>query len=143
MKRFVFASVLIVLATGAVVAQGGPSPMKANNDAIGVLAAMAKGDKPYDQSAVDAALAQFEKCVHKLPTLYPESLKGAQTGARYVPSSKVWDDKAGFSAQISSFGAAVTEAKSKTKDVDSLKATVNAIGKQCGDCHQTYRVRNG
>lgn len=121
----------------------GQSQMKANNEAIGVLVAMAKGDKPYDQGAVDAALAKFDECVKKLPALYPESLKGAQTEARYSPSAKVWDDKAGFAAQISSFGAAVTEAKSKTRDLDTLKTSVNAVGKQCGDCHQTYRVRNG
>lgn len=124
-------------------AEPGRSQMKANDDAIGVLATMAKGDKPYDQAAVDAALARLEECAKKLPTLYPESLKGAPTAARYSPSAKVWDDKAGFAAQISGFGAAVTDAKSKTQDLDTLKATINAVGKQCGDCHQTYRVRNG
>lgn len=143
MIRFAFVPTLIVLATSAVIAQGGPSVMKANNDAMGALAGMAKGDKPYDQAAVDSALAQLESAVQKLPTLYPESMKGTQTDARYSPSSKVWDDKSGFNVQITSFGAAVMEAKSKTKDIDTLKETVNAIGKQCGDCHQAYRVRNG
>ncbi len=117
--------------------------MKANNDAIGVLVTMAKGDKPYDQAAVDAALAQLGDGAAKMPALYPDSLKGAASDARYSPSAKVWDDKAGFAAQISSFGAVITDAKSKTKDIDGLKAAVNAIGKQCGDCHQTYLVRNG
>ncbi len=147
MMRFVFAVAAILLSAGVVVAQDaaapGQSQMKGNNDAIGVLAAMAKGDKPYDQGAVDAALARLDECARKLPTLYPESLKGVQTEARYSPSVKVWDDKTGFAAQISSFAAAVADAKSHAKDADTLKASVGAIGQQCGDCHQAFRVRNG
>ena len=121
----------------------GQSQMKGNNDAIGVLVAMAKGDKPYDQAAIDAALARLDECARKLPTLYPESLRSAKADTRFSPSPKVWDDKAAFAAQISSFSAAVTNAKSKTRDIEGLKSTVNAIGKECGDCHQTFRLRNG
>lgn len=121
----------------------GRSQMTGNNEAIGVLVTMAKGDKPYDQAAVDAALARLDECAKKLPTLYPESLRGTQADTRFSPSPKVWDDKAGFAAQISSFGAAVVDAKSKTRDIEGLKGAVNAIGKECGDCHQNYRIRNG
>ncbi len=147
MMRFVFVAATILSGINVVLAQdaagSGRSQMKANNDAIGVLAAIAKGDKPYDQAVVDAALARLDECTRKLPTLYPESMKGAQTDARFSPSDKVWSDKARFAAQITSFGAAVAEAKSKVKDVDALKTSVDSIGKQCGDCHQTFRVRNG
>lgn len=147
MMRFAFAAAAILLSVGSVLAQDAAAPgqlqMKANNDAIGALAAMAKGDKPYDQAAVDAALAKLDEGVRKLPTLYPESLKGAQTDARYSPSAKIWDDKAGFADRISGFGAAVTTARSTTTNVDTLKASVDALGKQCGNCHQTYRIRNG
>lgn len=147
MMRFALAAVAILLNVGVAAAQDAAAPgrsqMKANGDAIGVLVAMVKGDKPYDQAAVDAALAKFEECVRKLPTLYPESLRGVQTDARYSPSAKIWDDKAGFADQISGFGSAVATARSTTTNVDSLKASVDAIGKQCGNCHQTYRIRNG
>jgi DNA-binding Lrp family transcriptional regulator len=37
----------------------------------------------------------------------------------------------------------VTEAKAKIKDLDSLKANFPAIGKACGGCHETFRVKNG
>jgi cytochrome c556 len=37
----------------------------------------------------------------------------------------------------------VTEARAKIKDLDSLKATVPAIGKECGACHETFRLKNG
>ncbi|MDU6378409.1 MAG: cytochrome c, partial [Bradyrhizobium sp.] len=50
--------------------------------------------------------------------------------------------QAGFKAKIESFAKVVTEAKAKIKDLDSLKATAPAIGKECGGCHETFRVKN-
>ena len=50
--------------------------MKGNGKNAGALAAMVKGEKPYDQAAVDAALAQFEDTTKKFPTLFPDSTKG-------------------------------------------------------------------
>ncbi|HMI11270.1 MAG TPA: cytochrome c, partial [Bradyrhizobium sp.] len=43
--------------------------MKGNGKNAGALGAIVKGEKPYDQATVDAALAQFEDTVKKLPTL--------------------------------------------------------------------------
>ena len=56
--------------------------MKGNGKNAGALAAMVKGEKPYDQATVDAALAQFEDTAKKLPTLFPESIKGREVGRR-------------------------------------------------------------
>ena len=41
-----------------------------------VCASMVKDKKPYDQAAVDTALAQLDDIAKKLPTLFPESIKG-------------------------------------------------------------------
>jgi len=117
--------------------------MKGNGKNAGALGAMVKGEKPYDQAAVDAALAQFEDTAKKLPTLFPASIKGLKAEGDYSASAKVWEDKAGFEAHIASFGKVVTEAKAKIKDLDTLKATFPVIGKECGGCHETYRVKNG
>jgi cytochrome c556 len=117
--------------------------MKANAKNLGgVLIAMVKGEKPYDQAAVDAALAQLDDTAKKLPTLFPDSIKGLKPEGDYSSSPKVWEDKAGFSAHIASFAKVVTEAKAKIKDLDSLKATAPGIGKECGGCHETYRLKN-
>ena len=117
--------------------------MKGNGKNAGALGAMVKGEKPYDQATVDAALAQFEDTAKKLPTLFPDSIKGLKAEGDYSSSAKVWEDKPGFEAHIVSFGKVVTEAKAKIKDLDTLKATFPAIGKECGGCHETYRVKNG
>src|SRR6266849_1791107 len=115
--------------------------MKGNGKNAGALGAIVKGEKPYDQATVDAALAQFEDTAKKLPTLFPASIKGHKAEGDYSASAKVWEDKAGFEAHIASFGKVVTEAKAKIKDLDTLKATFPAIGKECGGCHETYRVK--
>jgi len=137
----------LLLGVGAVVAQQdlvkhAQTFMKGNGKNAGALAAMVKGEKPYDQAAVDAALTQFEDTAKKLPTLFPASIKGRKAEGDYSASPKVWEDKAGFDAHIASFGKVVTEAKAKIKDLDSLKATLPVIGKECGGCHETYRIKN-
>jgi cytochrome c556 len=104
---------------------------------------MNKGEKPYDQAAVDAALAVLDDTAKKLPAMFPASLKDAKWEGDFSPSSKVFEDKAGFDAKIASFAKAVTEAKAKIKDLDSLKANFPGIGKECGACHETFRIKKG
>ena len=147
MMRTVVVVGTLLLGVGAVVAQQdlvaqAQAQMKGNGKNAGALGAMVKGDKPYDQATVDAALAQFEDTVKKFPTLFPASIKGMKAEGDFSASPKVWEDKAGFDAHIASFAKVVTEAKSKIKDLDSLKATWPAVGKECGGCHETYRVKN-
>jgi cytochrome c556 len=116
--------------------------MKGNGKNAGALAAMVKGDKPYDQATVDAALAQLDETAKKLPTMFPDASKGLKPDGDYSTSPKVWEDKAGFEAHIASFGKTVTEYKGKIKDLDTLKVALPVIGKQCGGCHETYRLKN-
>ena len=87
---------------------------------------MVKGEKPYDQAAVDAALTQFEDTAKKLPAMFPASIKDVKAEGDYSASPKIWEDKAGFDAKVASFAKAVAEAKAKIKDLDSLKATFPA-----------------
>jgi cytochrome c556 len=147
MKRAVLVIGALLLGVGAVSAQqeivkDRQTLMKSNGRALGgTLSAMAKGDKPYDQAAVDAAFATLEDTAKKLPTLFPDSTKTLKGEGDYSSSPKVWEDKAGFDAKIASFAKVITDAKSKIKDLDSLKANVGGIGKECGGCHETFRLK--
>jgi cytochrome c556 len=137
----------LLLSVGAVVAQQNvanetQTTMKATGRALGaVLSPMVKGEKPYDQAAVDTALGQLETTAKKLPTMFPESIKGVKIEGDYSASPKIWEDKAGFAEKIDSFAKVVTEAKANIKDLDSLKATVPVIGKACSGCHETFRLK--
>lgn len=147
MKRALLVVGALLLGVGAVSAQQEivkerQTLMKSNGRALGgTLSAMAKGDKPYDQAAVEAALTVLDETARKLPTLFPDSTKGLKAEGDYSTSPKVWEDKAGFDAHIVTFAKAVTDAKAKIKDLDSLKANVGGIGKACGGCHETFRLK--
>jgi cytochrome c556 len=147
MKRMLIVAGALLLSVGAGVAQQDvanktQAAMKATGKSLGgVLSPMVKGEKPYDQAAVDTALAQLEDTAKKLPTMFPESIKGLKIEGDYSSSPKIWEDKAGFAAKIDSFAKAVTEAKAKIKDLDSLKANMPAIGKECSGCHETFRLK--
>jgi cytochrome c556 len=147
MMRTVVVVGTLLLGVGAVVAQQSQvdqaqTVMKGNGKNAGALAAMVKGDKPYDQATVDTALAQFEDTAKKLPTLFPDSTKGLKPAGDYSTSPKIWEDKAGFDAHIATFAKAVSDAKGSVKDLDTLKAAFPVIGKSCGGCHETYRLKN-
>ena len=91
MKRIVVVAAMLVLSAGAVVAdqeqvKKTQGMMKGNGKNAGALVAMLKGEKPYDQATVDAALAQFEDTAKQLPTLFPESMKGVKLDGDYAPS---------------------------------------------------------
>jgi len=146
MKRTILVASALLLSLGGVMAQQDQlketqAMMKGNGKNAGALAAIVKGEKPYDQATVDAALVQFDDTAKKLPTLFPESIKGKAFEGDYSPSSKIWEDKAGFNEHIASFAKAIGDAKGKIKDGDSLKAELSVIGKQCGGCHETYRIK--
>ncbi|RXH31761.1 MULTISPECIES: cytochrome c [Bradyrhizobium] len=147
MKRVLVVGGVLLLGMGAVWAEQdsvkeAQTLMKGNGKNAGAMSAMVKGEKPYHQATVDSALAQFEDTAKKLPNLFPAGAKGLKFDGDYSTSPKIWEDKAGFEAKIASFAKVVREAKGKIKDLDSLKANLPAIGKECGGCHETYRVKN-
>jgi cytochrome c556 len=116
--------------------------MKSNLKNAISLSDMAKGKQPYDQAAVNAALAELEDVAKRFPALFPDSIKGLKPKGDYYASSKVWTDRKGFEGHAASFAKAVGEAKGKIKDLDTLKSTFPAINDECKGCHETFRVKN-
>src|ERR1700754_724777 len=149
MKRVLLTAAVLILGASAVIAQQDvvkqtQAQMKATGRALGAtLAPMNKGEKPYDQAAVDEALKTLDDTAKKLPDMFPASIKAVKFEGDYNTSPKIWEDAAGFKAKIDDFAKAVADAKAKIKDIDSLKANFPAIGKACGGCHETFRVKNG
>lgn len=95
MMRAVVIAGTLLLGVSAVVAQQDQvkqtqTVMKSNGKNAAALAAMVKGEKPYDQATVNTALAQFEETAKKLPTLFPDSSKGQKTEGDYSASPKIW-----------------------------------------------------
>jgi cytochrome c556 len=120
MKRMLVLGGALLLGMGAVWAQQDSvkevqTLMKGNGKNAGAVAAMVKGEKPYDQATVDSAMAQFEDTAKKLPNLFPASAKGMKPEGDYSASPKIWEDKAGFDAKVASFAKVVGEARARSR----------------------------
>jgi cytochrome c556 len=127
----------------AVVAQQDPiaarkAIMKSNGAAMGALVKMNKGEEPFDLATAKKSFAAFEDAAAKMPALYPENSK---TGGETSAAPKIWEDMADFKAKFVKFGEDAKAANASVKDLDSLKAAMAGIGRNCGGCHEVYRVK--
>lgn len=150
MKRMFVTVAAVLLGIGAVYAQQDvvnqrQTSMKENGKNLGgVLGAMAKGEKPYDQAAVDAAIVKLAENAKTIGTLFPENTKGLKADGKYSASPKIWENRADFDSHVANYTKAVNEVSTAgIKNLDALKAAVPVLGKQCSACHETYRLKEG
>jgi cytochrome c556 len=102
---------------------------------------MGKGDLPYDQKQVDAALAQIEESVPKIPNLFKDNPKEQVVNATYGSSQKIWENKPDFDSKIQPVIQAIKDLKGKIKDQATVKAAFDTLNDKCTGCHETYRLK--
>ena len=147
MMRIVVVAGALLLGTGAVMAQQDvaiqqQNLMKSQGRAMYVvIAKMVKGETPYDQAAIDAAITQIEQDVGKIAVVFTPNPKEDVANATFGSSQKIWQNKADFDAKIIPVAKAVADVKGKVKDAASLKVAFDSINAKCTDCHETYRVK--
>ena len=149
MRRTIVLTGALLLGAGVALAQSPQEQvektqlaMKSNLTSAIVLSDMARDKKPYDQAAVDKALAELDDVAKRFPSLFPESIKGLKPAkGDFYTSPKVWTERADFEAYSATFAKAVAQAKAKIKDVDSLKAEFPDLNKVCMGCHEKFRVK--
>lgn len=147
MKRMVVAVGALVLGAGAVMAQQKiaveqDNLMRAQGKSLYVvILKTVKGEIPYDQKAVDTALADLEASVPKIKATFEKNPKEDVVNATYGSSQKIWQNKADFDSKIPPVEKAIADVKGKIKDVASLKEAYTAINDKCTGCHETYRVK--
>jgi cytochrome c556 len=143
MIRTVFAVAALAIGITAVTAQSDPIParkalMKKNGDEAKIASAMLKGEAPFDLTKAKTALATFQDAGEKAPALFPDNSK---TGGDTAALPKIWEDKADFNTRLAKFAADAKAAAGTVTDLDTFKAAMGNIGKQCGGCHELYRVK--
>jgi cytochrome c556 len=147
MKRMMIVAGTLLLGAGAVMAQQEVAVRQDNlmrsqaKSLYTVILKMTKGDTPYDQKAVDQAIANLEADVAKIAKTFEVNPKQDVVNATYGASQKVWQNKADFDSKIPPVQKAIADAKGKIKDIASLKVAYTAINDRCSDCHETYRVK--
>ena len=147
MKRMLIVAGTLVLGAGAVMAQQEVAVQQDNlmrsqaKSLYTVILKMTKGDIPYNQKAVDGAIANLEADVAKIAKTFEVNPKQDVVNATYGASPKVWQNKADFDSKIPPVQKAIADVKGKIHDVASLKAAYTAINDRCTDCHETYRLK--
>jgi cytochrome c556 len=147
MKRTIVVVSTLLLGAGAVMAQQELAVQQDNlmrslaKSQYDVIKKMADGKQPYDQKAVDEAIASMEADVGKIAKTFEVNPKQDVVNARYGASPKVWQNKADFDSKIPAVQKAIAGVKGKIKDVKTLAAAYTEINDRCNDCHDTYRVK--
>lgn len=113
--------------------------MSANGAASAVAGGMLKGEIPYTPAVGKAVIATFDGTAHTFGLLFPDGATSKEA------SPKIWEDRAGFDAELAKFQAAVADAmkasgKSGPADLDAFKAAAQPVLGTCKGCHQTYRL---
>jgi len=147
MRRMIVIVGCLLLGAGAVMAQQEVAVQQDNlmrsqaKSLYNVILKMTKGEIPYNQKAVDEALASLEADVGKIAKTFEVNPKQDVVNATYGASPKVWQNKADFDSKIPPVQKAIAEVKGKVHNVATLKAAYTSINDRCTDCHETYRLK--
>jgi cytochrome c556 len=143
MIRTVLVVAAVALGATVVVAQQDPiaarkALMKANGEQAKNGTQMAKGEAPFDLAKAKAIFTTYQDAAAKMPNLFPDNSK---TGGETAASPKIWENKADFTAKFAKFGQDAKAAGAATRDLDTFKTQFQEVQKNCGGCHETYRIR--
>jgi cytochrome c556 len=113
--------------------------MKKSGAAAKIGTEMIKGERPFDAAKAQEVYAAFAEDAKQMPGLFPDCSKNGQ---KTTAAPAIWEKMDDFKAAIAKFSADIKAAQDNTKDLDGLKANFQIIGKDCGGCHQTFRVKS-
>ncbi len=142
MIRTIVVMAAVAIGIGGVAAQSDviserKALMKKNAQHAKGMNGMIKGETPFDAAAAAAAFTQWGETAAAMPKLFPDNSK---TGGETRALPKIWEDSAGWNAQIAGFAKAAAAGKAKATSLEGLKETMPAVSKACNDCHEGYRA---
>lgn len=112
--------------------------MKDSGAAIGMLAAIAKGEAEFDERVAKGALLTLNAVALGFPAQFPEGATSDTSEA----APAIWEDRAGFEAAAAKFIADTAQAKAMpVTNADEMKAAMGVVAANCRSCHETYRVK--
>jgi cytochrome c556 len=143
MIRTVLAVAAAAFSTTVLIAQTDPiaarrALMKTMGDQAKIGTAMSKGEAPFDLAKAQAIFVTYADHAQKLSPLFPDTSK---TGGETAAHAKIWESKSDFDAKLKKLGDDAQAAPAKVKDLDSFKATYSEVLRNCGGCHETYRIK--
>ena len=114
--------------------------MKKIGGATGSLAAIAKGEKPYDAEAVKTALATISETAKAFPDQFKPGTENASADSEASP--KIWENMDDFKARAQKLSSDADALVAQLPaDAAGVGAGLKTLGASCGGCHQNYRVK--
>ena len=115
--------------------------MSEMGDAMGVMADMVKGKRPFDPEQVRASAAQLVQHADKLVELFPDS-EESRSGAKTEALPVIWDDWDRFVSLFDALESTLGEFRAiSAADLDeqTLRPEFRKIAKACSGCHEDFR----
>ena len=115
--------------------------MKAQGGAMRTLTPIVRGEQPWNQQAAVQAATTINNTSKAIPSVFPQG-SGPEAGKTDALPG-IWQNWADFQSKAK---ALETESAkllqlAQTGDEAGFKAQFPAVGRSCGGCHETYRVK--
>ncbi|MBI2718570.1 MAG: cytochrome c [Rhizobiales bacterium] len=111
--------------------------MKAHGKTVGELFSMFKGEKAYDNAAVQATLTEMDAACADWDKWWGSDAQKGETLKTWA-KPEVWSDPDGFAAAGKAFYDKYLAIKATT-DEAGFKATLPEFANTCKGCHERYR----
>lgn len=107
---------------------------------MGVLAAMAKGDRPYDKDLAVRSATYVDQLIHMPWDGFPP---GSDQGAPTKAKPEIWKEPAKFKQRQEAVMAETPKlvAAAKSGDLAQLKGAIGPVGNACNACHDDFRSK--
>ena len=107
---------------------------------MGPMAAMVKGERPYDK---DEFLKRAQNVEHAALAPWEGFGPGTDAGAPTKAKPEIWKDTAKFKQYQDALQAETVKlvAAAKTGSLDAVKGPFGAVGKACSNCHDDFRAK--
>lgn len=118
--------------------------MQGNGGAAGMAGAIMKGELAYSPVIGRASIAAMNATAQAYGDFFPE---GSADPERSRASPRIWEDMAGFQAELDEFKAAAASAVEAAgddgpADAEAFTAAVQPVLDTCSSCHETYRLED-
>jgi cytochrome c556 len=114
--------------------------MRAQNWNAGMMAAMVKGEKPYNKDEFLLRATYLDQLVHMA---WEGFIPGSDQGAPTKAKPEIWKDTAKFKQNQERLQAETPKlvAAAKTGDMNQIKVAFGDVGKACANCHDDFRAK--
>lgn len=113
--------------------------MKKVGGSVGAMAKMVKGEEDFN---AEAALAALQTISDQMVTYTDHFPVGSETGFETEAAPAIWEKMDEFKAAAMALKVSADAGiANPPADLDGLKAVFGPLTKNCGACHETFRLK--